>query len=106
MSQIYNFSSSQSSRPSGIDLPNLEKAIERHVERHIASLRTCIIEKIDWLREDMMEQFTGHKNRRSIEEDEGKLSVATFKLMLEERVRPNLQKLAEDHASFLITEMR
>jgi len=53
-----------------------------------------------------MEQFTGHKNRRSSEEDEGKLCVATFKLMLEERVRPNLQKLAEDHASFLITEMR
>jgi len=106
MGQSYNFSSSQSSRPSGVDLPNLEKAIECHVERHIASLRACIIEKIDWLREDMMQQFTGHKNRRSIEEDESKLCVSSFKLMLEERVRPRLQKLAEDHASFLITEKR
>jgi len=104
MSQNYNFSSSQSSRPSGVDQPNLERAIE---ERHVASLRVFITEKIEWLREDILEQCSGHKNgRRSIEQDESKLCLASFKLMLEERVRPRLQKLEKDHATFLITEIR
>jgi len=89
MNQSYNFNS-QSSRPSvGVD----EIALAILMERYDESLRAFITEKIQWLQEDILDQYKCNKSgRSSIEDDTSKLSIISFKIMLEERVRPRLQK--------------